>query len=93
MGEFLLRSLIAGIAVGVPAYVIGMLQYTGHRLHAYVVGMLGAGSGFLAGSAILIGQIPWVAALGISAILAVFGAFITEMMVKAQDSIASRRRK
>ncbi len=54
--EFFARAIVAGLALGMPAYVLGQLSYSGKAPPAIVFAIVGAVGGFVAGLASLVGK-------------------------------------
>jgi len=75
MPEFLWRSILGGACIGVPAYVLGLLLYSGKPIPARVLAMVGGVCGFVGGMVILSTLAPpWPPAIVISVLLGLSGA-------------------
>lgn len=90
--EFIFRAILAGVVIGVPAYIVGMMNYSGHKLPRTLMMSVGALSGFAAGLAVLVGEAPWPAVFGISALVACVGAFVTGLSAGIMERVHRRWR-
>jgi hypothetical protein len=91
-GEVLVRSLLAGLAIGVPAYCIGMWRYSGRRVPPPLIVSTSIASGFTAGLAVLATRAPWPATVGIGALFAILNVGVMALMVKARDLLVLQSR-
>jgi len=85
--------MLAGLALGLPAYVVGMLHRAERRLPPKVVMAIGAMSGFLAGSAVLAGWASWAATVAVGALVALIAAVMLPLSTKALDALPPRWRR
>jgi hypothetical protein len=73
--EFLWRSLAGGACLGVPAYVLGSLMYSGRRVPGLLLAIVGGTCGFAFGFVILSGLAPpWPPAVAVSIVLGLVAA-------------------
>ena len=84
-GEFLFRYIVFGLALGVPAYVVGMLHYAGHSIPKAVVWSVGGVAGALAGTVVTAGAAPWPAVVLVTTVLTISCGLMLPMALEAQD--------
>ena len=87
--EIFLRSFLAGLALGIPAYIIGTMHYNGRRFSKSVLRGVGAFVGLLGGLA-FVGAVIWPVVLMMSLITTLSSAFWFGAMPDMQDALRRR---
>ncbi len=83
--EFLLRSIVAGALLGVPAYVVGSVLFSGRHVPPAALATVGAFAGFAAALAVLTAFVPpWFPAILVAVVTAALGAGTFVMIPRAQ---------
>jgi len=86
--EFLWHSFLGGACLGVPAYILGTLIYSGKRIPGLVLVVVGGVCGFAFGMAIMSALAPpWAPAVVVSTVLALLGAAGFPSMPSAQAKL------
>jgi peptidoglycan/LPS O-acetylase OafA/YrhL len=90
-GEFLVRSMAAGLAFGLPGYILGTAGYSGRRIPRLVWIVSGALSGCVASIAVLAVYADVPVIVVCSAIVAGIGAAVFSVAGAANAALAKNR--
>jgi len=90
--EFLVRSMLAGLSIGIPAYGLGSLLFSGRRIPVALLTVIGGMGGFAAAFIVLSGLAPpWAPVVVAGLIAAGLGAGTFALIPRGQKALRGHR--